>query len=409
MPTKPEVLAVEEAHRAAQARLGVAAAYLALKDWSGVSATATATTADQWLTRSLQTIRAIRRKSVRLARAYYQLARALETGHTMGLPEYTADKAAVTMRGLREQFLDLLLEVADIDVPHADVRSTTIPATTDSDERWLEDELRASLNQPVTAGERTLSLGDTDLDSYIQDLLSATDSTDDELNIGVDEYEWDDEIESLEELGRQYAADLMKAAKDRADKIARIQKDEERTAKQAFKEVQRAHDAAGSINAGLVDQAGIDAGRDVITRMTSVDNRVMMWARGTGPNPCAWCAMLASRGFAYTSRARASLGGRSKGLAGSQLDSYHPNCHCFPVVRWADIDSPTAPERTAHYMALWKDKMKGQRAEVRGTKDDTLNKWRRIIAAERRVEREAHRKAYHAETLAKAKARIPGG
>jgi hypothetical protein len=55
-------------------------------------------------------------------------------------------------------------------------------------------------------------------------------------------------------------------------------------------------------------------------------------------------------------------------------------------------------------MDLWKDKMKGKPVEQRGTKNDTLNKWRRIIAAERRAEREAHRKRYLAESQALARA-----
>jgi hypothetical protein len=97
LPTNPEILAIEEAHRAAQARLGIAGAYLAIRDWEGVSVTAATQTSDAWLTRSLQMIRAIQRKSTRLAKAYYQLARAIETGYTLGLPEYSPDPQAVTV------------------------------------------------------------------------------------------------------------------------------------------------------------------------------------------------------------------------------------------------------------------------------------------------------------------------
>lgn len=382
MPTKPEVLAIEEAYRAAQARLGIAGAYLALRDWGSVSPMSPAGSADAWLTRSLTMIKAIRRKSIRLARAYYQVARALETGYTLGLPEFSDDPNEITMATLRRQYLDVLLEVADIDVPTDPERQTSLPTVTDSDELFLEAELQHTTS-PITVGERLMDFETTDLESYIQDLIEATDHSDDNLQISVDEFEWpeDEPWQSIEEI---FAEELQAAARKRAAKLERIRVSEELTAKEAFSQAQTVHDAAGSDNAGTVDKAGIDAGRELLDRVSSGDSRVMMWARITGSNPCAFCAMLASRGFVYLSRQRASLGGRSKG---KELDSYHPNCHCQFIMRWADIDDPTAPARTAHYMQLWKDEMRGGRkVERRGTKDDTLNHWRRLIAKERRAE-----------------------
>jgi hypothetical protein len=397
VPTKPEVLAIEEAHRAAQARLGIAGAYLALRDWGGVSTTAPVGSADAWLTRSLTMIRAIRRKSVRLARAYYQVARALETGYTLGLPEFSDDPTQLTMADLRKQYLDVLLEVADIDVPISEERKTSIPTVTDSDELFLHSELQHTTT-PIQVGERYMDFETTGLDSYIQDLISATDHEDDDQHIQVDPFEWPEEEpwQSIEEI---FADELKAAAQDRAAKLEKILKDAELSARQAFDKAQKIHDAAGSVNAGTVDKAGIDAGRQLLDSVSNGDPRVMMWARITGPNPCAFCAMLASRGFVYLSRQRASLGGRSKG---KELDSYHPNCHCSFIMRWADISDPTAPDRTAHYMQLWKDEMRGKRIPQRGTSNDTLNHWRRLIAKERRDAREALRKRYLAEAQAKA-------
>jgi hypothetical protein len=388
VPTKPEVLAIEEAHRAAQARLGIAGAYLSMRDWSSVSTTAPAGSSDAWLTRSLSMIKAIRRKSVRLARAYYQVARALETGYTLGLPEFSDDPDQLTMADLRQQYLDVLLEVADIDVPTDPERKSTVPTVTDSDELFLEAQLQHTTS-PITVGERQMDFETTDLEDYIQDLIAATDHDDDDTPIKVDEFEWpeDEPWESIEEI---FADELQAAAQQREAKLDRIRKDEELSAKQAFAKAQEVHDATGSVNAGAVDKAGIDAGRELLDRVSQKDPRVMMWARITGPNPCAFCAMLASRGFVYLSKQRASLGGRS---AGKELDSYHPNCHCSFIMRWSDIDDPTAPARTAHYMDLWDKEMRGGRkVQRRGTKDDTLNHWRRLIAKERREAMDALRK-----------------
>lgn len=373
LATSPEVLAIEEAHRAAQARLGISGAYLALRTWQGVSIQTPATSADSWLSRNLQMINAIRRKSGRLARAYYQLARALETGYTLGYPEFSTDPRQITMGGLRKQYLDLLLEVADLDRPRSPDRETSIEESPNADEVWLQDELVTYQGEPINrGGVGEVNLDDTLLDDYIDDLLEATDSSTDDDLVEVDEYDgWEEDDLTLEEIRENFAEDLLDAARQREDLIARIAASEEVTAKQAFKKAQAVHDAAGSTTAGLVDQAGIDAGRDVLQRATAEDPRVMMWARATGPNPCAFCSMLASRGFAYKSKNRA---GASK--------QYHPNCHCYPVCRWSEA-SDTAPARTQHYINLWEMEMKGKTAPQRGTKNDTLNKWRRIIYRQR--------------------------
>ena len=112
--------------------------------------------------------------------------------------------------------------------------------------------------------------------------------------------------------------------------------------------------------------------------------------------------MLASRGFAYTSKARAMTtkgGGNQKSAFGDpSIKSYHANCHCFPVLRWADIPDPTAPGRNAHWEQLWKDKIAGKRLDAIGTTNDTLNHWRRIISAERREARKRQLEAYRKTT-----------
>lgn len=398
MPTSPEVLAIEEAHRAAQARLGIAGAYLAVRDWGTVSVSAPVASADAWLSRSLQMINAIRRKSTRLARSYYQLARAIETGYSLGLPEYSDDPDAITMGGLRKQFLDLLLEVADLDKPVSDDRAVKVTIN-DPDELWFERELEASEAQPVGRGTDTMELNVIPLDDYINDLIAATDSETDDEPVGVDEYDgWEDDALTPDEIRELYEHKLLEAAQAREAKVTRLLKDEEESAKTAYAKAQKVHDAAGSVSAGAIDKAGIDGGREVITNAARHDSRVMMWARVTGPNPCAFCAMLASRGFAYKSKARASTtkGGSSaenstQVFGGASVQSYHDNCHCYAVCRWADVDSPTAPERTAYYEKLWADQMRGKPVEQRGTENDTLNKWRRILAAQKRKEMAALR------------------
>ena len=385
MPTQPEVLAIEEAHRAAQARLGIAGAYLALRDWSSVSATATVTAADAWLQRNLQMIRAIQRKSVRLAKAYYQVVRALETGYTLGLPEEDADFPELTMGHLRQNYLNVLMEVADLNKPNAEGE-----APLDLDEQWLEDHL-AAISGEVTDAGRDIDFDSTDLDSYIQDWLDEVDESTDDTEIKVDDYEWPDEEDSSKLL-RELFADEIQAYKDeQAEKARKLQESEELTAKEAARKVQKLHDATGSVTAGKADKAGIDAGRNMLEEARKHDKRVLMVARATGPNPCAFCAMLASRGFAYTSKSRA-------GMKMADRTHYHENCHCYPVYRFADIPDPTAAARSEHFAQLWDEEVRKKNYDRRGTKNDALNAFRRALNAERRAEMDRIRRSARKST-----------
>jgi len=384
LPTKPEVLAVEEAHRAAQARLGIAGAYLAMRDWNSVNVTAVAATSDAWLTRSLQMIRAIQRKSTRLARAYYQLARAIETGYTLGLPETSPDPKQVTMGSLRTQYLDLLLEIADLDKPAA---TGEVPSQ-DSDERWLRDELQASSGQIAGTDEgHSVTFSDTDLDEYIQDWLDESDDSTDDDPVEVDDFEWPSDSLTLDDIRNVFADELKAAADERAEKVRKILESEELTAKEANRKAQVLHNAAGSVSAGKIDQAGIDAGRETIEYAQSRDRRVMMVARGTGPNPCAFCALLAGRGFVYASRSKAGAQKASDVYgedATGEINRYHPNCHCYPVTRWVDIPDATAPGRSEFYKALYKAEVQDKGLDIRGTKNDGLNQFRRALNRLRR-------------------------
>ena len=83
-----EARAIEEAHRAAQARVGVAGAYLAMAEWGSVNSLNASASGASWVARSLRMIVALRRKSSRLAASYVRLVRALETGYTLGYPEW---------------------------------------------------------------------------------------------------------------------------------------------------------------------------------------------------------------------------------------------------------------------------------------------------------------------------------
>lgn len=410
LPTKREVLAIEEAHRAAQARLGIAGAYLALEGWTGVSPQAPEDTAGPWIDRGLHMIRALRRKSGRLAVAYYRLARAIETGYTLGIPEESGNPEVMTMGKLRKQYLDLLLEIAGLADP--EVESTKAQ---DSDEAWLEDELK----QAPSTGPRGALVNNNDLSAYIEDLVDVTEYGTDEQKVGVEEFDWLDLDEDFGYIEETYYDSLYHEAVLSAEKKRKeieASSTEETTIEVAFATLQDSHDKSGNRGAGKIDEAGLDAGRNILDHAMNNDGRVKMVARGTGPNPCAFCSMLASRGFAYrsvesakerklTAKKISNFTYKNNASDAGEIKKYHPNCHCFPVVRWADIPDPTAPGRSDEFAKAWHTVTRGYsyRTEMRDGKtivhNNALNAWRRHWNKVRREE----------ERERKAKSNIPGG
>jgi len=369
-----EIEAIEEAHRAAQARLGIVGAYLALADWNTVSAVAAAETASGWLSRSLRMIVGIRRYSRRLAQSYYQLARALETGHTLGLPEYSDDPLAITMGGLRKQYTDLLLEIATIDTekPERDVEGA-----------WLHDRLVEEL-KAADANRRKIRLDNSNLDPYIQDLLDA--AGDEDSSVEVDPFDWLDDMTD-EEVADAFGKLLVKNAVDiQKDAAASVRQNEELTADEALDALQASHGNAGSMGAGKVDKYGISAGRDAINDAINNDGRIEMFARKCGPNPCHFCAMLASRGFVYT-KATGSTTARDTTVAGNyvggDIRKYHDNCHCTIISRWS-LQSKL-PEQNQFYKEQWPEVTKGLGGNA------AMNAWRRWMYARQRDDLNAMR------------------
>jgi hypothetical protein len=383
--TPAEIEAIEEAHRAAQARLGIIAAYLALAEWNTVSAVAAAETAANWLAQSLRAIAVLRRYSRRLSQASYQLARALETGYTLGLPDYATPSTEITLSGLRRYYVDQLLEVATLDTERPEANP---------EGAWLHERLLELMQAAEHDGNRRkIRLEASTLDPYIQDLLDATDDGD--ASIEVDEFEWLDDLtddEVSEAFGKLLTQNAVRKSTDAASDI---RKNDELTPEEALAALQERHETAGALGAGKADKYAISAGRDAVNDAIRNDGRVEMFARKCGPNPCHFCAMLASRGFVYT-KSTASLTKRSttvagnagnfeEGLDGRPMDvrKFHDNCHCTIISRW-DLQSQL-PADNAYYKAQWPEVTKGLSG------NDAMNAWRRWMYRRQRDQLDAIR------------------
>jgi len=70
-------------------------------------------------------------------------------------------------------------------------------------------------------------------------------------------------------------------------------------------------------SSGAASRLAINGGRDTIVATIKADRHSVGWFRTTSGNPCAFCAMIASRGAVYKSEATAEF-------------RPHDHCHCEP-------------------------------------------------------------------------------
>lgn len=364
MTAAAEIAAVDQLHQAAQARLGIAAAYLALAEWRSVNALGAEESSKAWLLISLRIIVAVRKISRQLAINYYQLVRGLEIGATLGEPENSTGN--VTLGDLRKNFRDIALDVAALPSP--------LSPSADPDIRWFEEELRSRDLPEATTPGRLIRLDDAEVDPLIQDLLDVEDSSTNTDPITIDEFEWEEAM-TPDEIDEEYRELLRKHARDAEEKARKLRSSPDLTADQAISQIEKSHAAAGSRGAGTVDAAGMDAGRKVINNAVSRDRKVKMIARGTSSDPCAFCAMLASRGFVFTG-ATSGVGANEDFTVSQDINAYHENCHCFPIVKFTTTSA--LPELNQYFKEQWPDVTDGYSGL------DALNAWRRWIYAQRK-------------------------
>lgn len=89
----------------------------------------------------------------------------------------------------------------------------------------------------------------------------------------------------------------------------------------AGKTPQQAMDAAAVRMVGSAQFLALEGGRSVMKQSIDADERATGWSRVTDADPCAWCAMLASRGPVYKS-AKTAGDPRQGG------NTYHDHCAC---------------------------------------------------------------------------------
>lgn len=84
---------------------------------------------------------------------------------------------------------------------------------------------------------------------------------------------------------------------------------------------------------GIAQQAAAGGARTMVEGLGEKDPDRRAWIRVSGSGrPCAFCAMLLSRGAVYTSKDAAP---RHDKEHGNGTRGYHPNCHCYSLPLFA--------------------------------------------------------------------------
>lgn len=106
-----------------------------------------------------------------------------------------------------------------------------------------------------------------------------------------------------------------------------------------------AYAAARTLFIGMFHEAVLTGGRTTIEKWAKKDPRAIGWRRVSDGRPCAFCAMLVSRGPVYTSRGKAlSTRNPARGIPEGTLHKYHPHCGCTIELVYGDWQ-PTEREQ----------------------------------------------------------------
>jgi hypothetical protein len=133
---------------------------------------------------------------------------------------------------------------------------------------------------------------------------------------------------------------------------------------------EQARDTAAVRIAGTASYMALEGGRELMQQATARDERATGWSRVTDADPCAWCAMLASRGPVYKSAVTA--GDPRQG--GTR---YHDLCGCQAWPAFT-LDEP--------FIGLADQLYQDWRRVTRGTGGrDAVNAFRRWWEAEGRT------------------------
>lgn len=116
--------------------------------------------------------------------------------------------------------------------------------------------------------------------------------------------------------------------------------------------------AGAALTASAAGTLALDAGRATVDEVVASDPVALGWMRVTDADPCAFCAMLASRGPVYRSAATAG-GTDPRDLFDGEdpVSHYHNGCQCVVVPVFDRTGQ--VPASSARWADLWATATKG--------------------------------------------------
>lgn len=113
---------------------------------------------------------------------------------------------------------------------------------------------------------------------------------------------------------------------------------------------------------GSVTRFALAGGRDTLLLSGAEDQRAQGWARVTGGDACAFCAMLASRGASYLSESTAEF-------------EAHDHCSCTAEIQY---EGAALPPDTEKWRRLYTEAQR--EGDATGTANDALTNLRRHLS-----------------------------
>ena len=116
---------------------------------------------------------------------------------------------------------------------------------------------------------------------------------------------------------------------------------------------EQARDTMTTNLAGSATTLVLEGGRQLIHDTTLDDDEAIGWARITDPDPCAFCAMLASRGAVYRSRGTAGAEANKKFVGDGMFKFHnHDQCTARPIFDSEDPALEIADELYERWLAV---------------------------------------------------------
>ncbi|MFE4635063.1 hypothetical protein ACFRJ1_17035 [Streptomyces sp. NPDC056773] len=353
------------AFHVALTQIGAQTTAEALTLWANVPATLRAETAGGWLRQAITLVMSRRRQARDLARAYFRLARALQTGTTVADP-YHPEPSYVTLGDLRREF--------------AALAGTTAPTSSQGGGEAATGESGEASPPPVA--EEFDEEPDAPAGGGVEEGQEPDDDTDDWEQVLVEELEG---LRAEEERVEREAEDELRTVLEALGtrnldrRLADV--DSLQPARDADAARAAAHRQAGAQQAAASARVAMNGARSSTWTHMRRDRRSLGYVRlSRSGTPCGWCAMLISRGPVYKSRASATF---------ADGDRYHDNCHCYavPVWSWGQYESSELTALSRQYESLWPKVTKGH------TGKDAVSVWRRFIRQQQRTSAQQARTA----------------